>query len=162
MFNPGRQLSTTQHLTASSRMEQRIRQIKVRTLMDWDKDSLIGKAKTVHTIHSLQLAGKCLTNSRKVGFIMLGKTNTLSLNVLCCVLFTHTHTPIPSHFPYILLQCKTYGMGYHFCQFWPATLSVSPPSFLFILSLVTGGAAWLWETEGYLMLCKHCSGTTRI
>lgn len=91
-FNPGRHLSTTQQLTASSRMEQRIRQIKVRTLMDWDKDSLIGKAKIVHTIHSLQLVGKCLTDSRKVGFIMLGKTNTLSLNVLCCVLFTHTHT----------------------------------------------------------------------
>ena len=49
-FNPREQLSPTQPLAHShhSGMGERIGRVKVRKLVGWDKNSLIGKAKAAH------------------------------------------------------------------------------------------------------------------
>lgn len=51
----------------------------------------------------------------------------------------------------------TYGMGYLFYQWRSAVPAVSLPTFLWLLSLITGKA--VQETEKVLTLCKHCSAT---
>ena len=53
-FNPSQQLGPTQPLTHTPShptpggVGKKIRRVKVRNLVAWDKDSLIGKAKAVH------------------------------------------------------------------------------------------------------------------
>jgi len=46
-FNPNQQLSTTRPLTHCSHtgVGERVGRVKMRKLLGWDKDSLIGKAK---------------------------------------------------------------------------------------------------------------------
>lgn len=49
LVNSGRQLSSTQMLTSSQWYRNKLRKVKVRKLLSQDKDSLMHKAKVVHT-----------------------------------------------------------------------------------------------------------------
>lgn len=72
-LNPSGQLSPTQALAHSFPWE-RIRMVKVKQLEGWDRNSLIGKTKAVHTakqnkelMHSFPSSGRCSASLRKVG-----------------------------------------------------------------------------------------------
>ena len=67
-FNSSWQLSPTEPLAHSTPggMGERIRRVKVRKLMGWDKDSLIGKAKAVRTSKAKQGIHLLLPTGRQV------------------------------------------------------------------------------------------------
>ena len=67
-FNPSQQLSPTQPLAHSplSGNGERIGRVKVRKLVGWDKDSLIGKAKATHTSKAKPGIHSSLPTSRQV------------------------------------------------------------------------------------------------
>ena len=91
--DPSRQLSPTQPLARSphSGMEERIRRVTVRTLVGWDKDSLIGKAKATRAgkakegILSRLPIGRHSACSRRAGLHqaqwLLGKNTTIAASV---------------------------------------------------------------------------------
>ena len=93
-FNPSQQRRTTQGLTPfpPHEMGDRTGKVKVTKLMDWDKDCLIGKAKTINAskankevIRYFSSASRCSAISRKAGLHhaqwLLGKTSIITLNV---------------------------------------------------------------------------------
>lgn len=77
-FNPSRLLSTSKLLAhfLCSGLEERTGKEKVRKLMDWNKYSLLDKAKAVWTkqnkefIHYFSLESKCSNTSRKAELIV--------------------------------------------------------------------------------------------
>lgn len=102
--------------------------------MDWDKDSLIGKAKAAYTsktkpgIHLMLPVSKmfnCLQVSRT--HHAKGKTNIIAMNVSASLSLSF----------YCWSWCH-YGMGYPFGQSGSPVLAVSAPSFLCNPSLLAG------------------------
>lgn len=142
-------------------MGKRMGRVKVRKLVGWDKDNLIGivhkskwKKKEKKKIHSFPPADRCLTVSRKTRLHhvewLLGKTNILTL-----------HGTSFSFFPCAFiaeLDAVWYGL-----TLWSD--EVSCPScvtsmFLCTPRLLVYGVEWEKQKPS-LTLCKHCSATAK-
>lgn len=155
-FNPSWQLSPTQLLTHSPHVwiGERIRRVKERKFMCWDKDSLIAKAKAIYAskvkqgLNSLlPQAGWCSAIPRRARlhhtYQLLVKTNVIP----------------PSFFPQLcMFSMMPYGMEYSFDQLGSTVPAVSSPNSLCTLTLLPSGA--VWEAEKALRQCKPCSAIT--
>jgi len=111
------------------------------------------QAEAKQGIHSLlRIAGSGSAISRKAGLhhMILGKTNTVTLNV----------PPLSSFFPQLYtLSRMSYGMGYPLGQLGSALPAVSPPSSSCTPSLLAGGV--VRGAGKALTLCKHCSAIAK-
>ena len=136
-------------------MGERIRRVKVRKLVGWDKDSLTGKAKAVHTRKAKQGICSLLPIVRQVcSHLQESRApSRVTPSLRTC--------PPPSSFflQLLFLSMTSYGVKYPFGQLGSAVPAVSPPSFPCTPSLLTGGVEW--EAERALTLCKHCSAITK-
>ena len=142
-------------------MGERIRRVKVRKLIHWDKDSLIGKAKAVSTSKAKQEIDSPLPMGRQV-FSHLQESRAPS-HVTVTWEETNAITPnVPPSFFFpqlYMLSMTSYGLEYPCGQLGSAVPAVSPPNFLCTPSLLAGGVGW--EAEKALTLRKHCSAITK-
>lgn len=153
-FKPSWHRSTTELLAHSptNGTGERIRRVKGKKLVGWDKDSLAGKAKFMHAskakqeIHSpFPMAGRYSAVSRKAGlhhvWQWIEKTNAITVNVPSFLLpqaLYAEHDAVKFADPFGQMQLHV-----------PA---VSPPT--------TPG--WdIREGEKALTLCKHCSAVKK-
>ena len=148
-------LSPHQLLTYSptNGMRKRIRRVKVRKLVGWDKDSLTGKAKAVCTSKAKQRIHSPLPMDRQV-FSHLQERRAPS-HVTVTGEDKHHHSKFPPPFPQLYtLSMTPHSMECPFGQLGSAVPAVSPPNSLCTPSLLTGEGGW--EAEKALALCKHC------
>lgn len=141
-FNPSCQLSTSQPL---SEMRERTRRVKLRKLMDWDEDSLIGKAKATGTSKTTQEVNLPLPMGRQMFnhhmSLWLRKANAIYSNVPTSFFFPQLH----------ILTMMSNGMMHPWSQFYSDFLAMSLPSTLCIPSPLTNEVAW--GAEKVLTLC---------
>ena len=141
-------------------MGERIGRVKVRKLMGWDKDSLIGKAKATHTskakqgIHSLLPVGRQvfshLQESRAPSLLMATwETNAITPNILPFLLL---HSALYAEHDVLWSGISLGSVGDSCPSCVPSQLLVPPQP-------LAGGAGW--EAEKALALCKHRSAITR-
>ena len=110
-------------------MEERIGRVKVRKLMGWDKDSLIGKAKAAHVSEEKQRINSPLPMGRQ-GFSHPQESRAPSPVTVTWEDKHHNAEcpPLPSSSPAYVLSVVSYGMEYPFGQLGSAVLAVSPPN----------------------------------
>ena len=160
MFNPSWQLNTVQLLALSplSGIGERIRRVKFRKLVGWNKDNSTGKAKAVcaskakQGIHSLVLiSGQVFSHLQESrgpsGVEVTWENKTPS-----------PRTSSPSFFllQIYVLSTMSYGLQHPFGQLGSAVTSVSPPS------LLCTPTRWQtnmtsWKVLAYLATTKNFS-----
>ena len=152
---------TAAHSLSLSGMGQRIRKVKVRKLVGWDKDSLIDKAKAKQHKQSKR-RNSFITSHQQAGVQPSpGKQGTITHNSYLGRQMPSLWTSPPSFFfpPLYMLSMTSYGMEYPSGQLGSAVPAVSPPNSLCTPSVLAGGA--VSEAEETLTLCKHCSAITK-
>jgi len=112
----------------------------VRTLMVWDQESSIGKAKAMYTSKVKEGINSLLPTGRQV-FSHLQQSRapshaTVTWEDKC----HHSEHPCLRSFPsFLFLNMMSYVMEYPSVQMMSAVPAVSPPNFLCIPSLLTDG-----------------------
>lgn len=154
-FNLSQQLSTTQPLAHFStiRILGRIGRIKVRKCVDWDKDSLIGKA--MHTSKAEQGIHSLFHMSRQVN--RAPPCIMVTWDVKC----HHSKCPTLPSFPLFIYSAWCHNsMGISLWSVW-----VSCPSCVssqLLVHLQHPHQCDSRRTEKPLMLCKHHSAIMKI
>lgn len=114
--------------------------VKVTKLVCWDKDTLVNKAKAVHT-----------SNSKQFSNPQWGRAPSL---------VTETWEDKHHHSELYVLSVMPHIQEYPLDQLGWAVLPVSPPNCLCTPSLLSGGVGW--EATKALALWEHCSAIMKI
>lgn len=141
--NPSQQWRNTQMLAHSPTVGwvKRIRNVKVRKPVGWDRDSLIGKAEAMHTRKAKQRVHLLLPISTKV-FSRLRDSRApshmyyLGRQKPSLQTSPFLFSPPP---PLYMLNITPYGTGHPFGQLGSAVQAASPPSSLRTPGLLADG-----------------------
>ena len=143
-------------------MGERIRRVKIRKLVGWDKDSLVGKAKAARTskakqgIHSPLPIGRQVFSHLQEGWAPLHVTVTWE-----------DKRHLSEHPPFLLLpqlcmlSMTSYGMGYPFGQLRSALpASYAPPAYSLVGGCEMQKRPWRCVSTAQQYLQRRCVTNT--
>ena len=139
-----------------------IRRVKLRKLVGWDRDSLIGKAKAICTSKAKEGINSLLPITIRQVFIHFRESWAPSCIKVTWEDKSHNseRPPLPSSSPSFVRWAWCHMAWNIPLVIWgQLSWAVSPPSFLCTPSPLTGEA--VREAEKALALCKHSSAITK-